>query len=79
LRRRGVTLTAKTVKVTGIKGHEELHAHVDEKGAGTVWVRALEVDEKGEAERGVQVPLTPADAKSFATQLQALVEYATSK
>lgn len=69
-------LTAKTHKVKGIKGHEELHAHVDEKGAGTVWVRLLQVDEKGKAERGLQVPLASADARQFAAHLNELADYA---
>lgn len=63
----------------GIKGHEELHAHIDEEGSGTVWVRALEVDEKGEALRGVQVPLVPEAAKEFAEHLGLLAENATRK
>lgn len=69
--------TAKTHKVKGIKEHEELHAHVDERGAKTVWVRALEVDEKGEAEGGVQVPLAPAAAREFAAHLNELADYAS--
>jgi hypothetical protein len=68
---------AKTMKVTGIKGHEELHAHVDEEGAKVVWVRALELDGPGgEPDRGTQVPLTPANAKEFAHQLDELASYA---
>ena len=70
---------AKTLKVTGIKGHEELQAHVDEPGSGTVWVRVLQLDERGEAEGGAQVPLAVPDAKAFAAQLEELVEYATVK
>lgn len=67
---------AKTAKAKGIKEHEELHAHVDEEGSGTVWVRAVEVDEEGEATRGVQVPLTPTTVAVFAVQLQDLADYA---
>lgn len=72
-------LTAKTYKVKGIKRHEEVHAHVDRPQAGTVWVIAYEMDEKGEAIRGVQVPLAPSEAREFGVNLQALAEYALPK